>query len=137
MWLSRGLLFTILNVSLALGTIGCIGSSSSKSENGGGEGNGEGDGPSMTGTWNALADGIPITMKLTSDGNAFTGTYSDPVGGGTLTGSTSGNSVSMTLTGGGNVSQWSGSVNAERTSMSGTYKFVPDGISGTWTATKQ
>jgi len=104
---------------------------------------GDSPAPSMTGSWNGtFGTGASFAFSLVQSGDAITGGYTSSGGSpGTFTGSISGNNVSFTTTvpaGGGNVTaQWSGTVNAERTSMSGTFTIVAGGGgNGTWSATK-
>jgi len=95
--------------------------------------------PTMTGNWvGEFGTGVAFSMSLTQSGDALTGSYKTGAFDGSVSGSISGNSVSMTVTvPAGPTSEWSGSVNEERTSMSGSFNIVAGGGgSGTWSASK-
>lgn len=103
---------------------------------------GGGDAPpaSLSGSWlGTVTQGANppanVSMSITQTGDSLAGTYNGTGGlSGPMTGSVSGTTVNMTTTTGPVVAQWTGTVNADRTSMSGTFTIVAGGGgSGTWT----
>ncbi len=103
-------------------------------------GDGGGTPASLDGSWGGTITqgGNPpaaIGMGITQTGDAISGTYNGTGGTtGTMTGSVSGDTVNMTTTVGAVVAQWTGTLNAEHTAMSGTFTIVAGGGgSGTWT----
>lgn len=156
-------LFVLFGLCLAVGfaTIGCNSSSSDDKEEGGETAESSSSSstpksppsssssssepaapaPTMTGNWKGRFEtGDIFTLKLQEDGDIFTGTYKSAAGEGRVTGSTSGDKVKMTIAmilDPAAVAQFSGTVNKERTSMSGTASAAGDGGgTGTWSATK-
>jgi hypothetical protein len=80
-----------------------------------------------------------ISMGISQNGDTLTGTYQGTGGvNGAMTGFIGGNSVEMTTVTGGGTAEWTGAVNDELTTMSGTVVIVAGGGgSGVWTLTKQ
>ena len=127
---------TCCAIGLAMMAAGCFSSSDSSSS----DGDGSGTTPaSLNGSWagTITQTGNPpgaISMTITQTGDLLAGTYNGTGGSsGTMTGSTSGSTVNMTTTVGAVVAQWTGTLNADHTSMSGTFTIVAGGGgSGTW-----
>lgn len=95
--------------------------------------------PSMTGNWvGEFGTGVAFSMALTQTGDAISGDYKTGAVDGSVSGTLSGNSITMTVTiPAGATSEWSGNVNEARTQMSGSFNIVAGGGgSGTWSATK-
>lgn len=102
-------------------------------------------GPSLTGLWNGTltlsGDNFPFRLDLEQSGTSISGTFefSDGSGHTTISGSVSGDNVSMNCIPEGLNMQWSGTANSERTSMSGSMTITYGGasVSGIpWNATK-
>ncbi|MBP7274908.1 MAG: hypothetical protein KBA51_01750 [Kiritimatiellae bacterium] len=79
-----------------------------------------------------------VSMSITQTGDSLSGTFNGTGGfSGPMTGTLSGDSVSMTTTTGPVVAQWNGTANTSRTSMSGNFTIVAGGGgSGTWALSK-
>ncbi len=98
---------------------------------------------SMTGTWHGGFDGGTLTfsLNLNQSGNVLSGTYvrDDGTGSGPATGEITGDTIDLTTVRepGHVVSQWHGTVNAERTAANGSYNVVaPSPGSGTFSMSK-
>lgn len=80
-----------------------------------------------------------VSMGISQNGDALTGNYQGSGGvNGTITGALSGDAVSITTQAGGVTAQWTGTANAGRTSMSGTFSIIAGGGgNGTWSLTRQ
>ena len=135
--MSRMVRLTCCAIGLALVAGGCDGGSDSSSSDGGGSGVTP---TTLDGSWagTITQSGNPpagISMTVTQTGDLLAGTYNGTGGSsGAMTGSTSGSTVNMTTTVGAVVSQWTGTLNADKTSMAGTFTIVAGGGgSGTWT----
>jgi hypothetical protein len=84
------------------------------------------------------------TASLTQSGSSISGTY-NTTGGcantSAITGSVTGNSLSLQVDENGQVASWTGTVNSTFTSASGTFAApsggCADGDFGTWSATRQ
>lgn len=133
--------FRLASFALGLALMaGCDGNSTSSSSDGSGSGSGSGTTKvSLSGSWaGTIQQGAnppaAISMSITQTGDLLGGTYNGTGGtSGTMTGSVSGSTVNMTTTVGAVVSQWTGTLNDARTSMSGTFNIVAGGGgSGTW-----
>ena len=141
-WFSKLALYSLC-LMLAFGTLGCFSSSSSSSsEDENGSEGAEAPERTMSGNWNGtFATGDAFTLDLNQSGDTFTGTYTQAANSGNVTGSVSDNSVSMTVTvtagAVGAVGEFSGTVNDERTAMSGSFTVVAGGGgSSTWSASR-
>lgn len=98
-----------------------------------------GDGAVATGNWTGkFGTDVAFSMTLVQSGDAITGSYSSGGFPGTVNGSVSGNDIELTVsvdTGAPDpvVSEWDGTIDAERDDASGSFTIVSGGGgNGTW-----
>lgn len=99
---------------------------------------------SATGHWSGTftASGVPFNMTLIQNGSTLGGAYAAQSIPGDVTGQITGGSLEMTVTahasGGDVVSQWSGTINAELNSATGSFAIISGGGgSGGWQMTRR